>query len=184
MMLTPRFGSSGLRKRRFLIERVDLANDLRNEPARPAVVDSGAIIVLPKDEVPIDELLPLTHLPFEDRPKIGRIADDIGREEEKKIRLSTRLFGLSEERTEDGDIAKDGDLRLARRLRIAHQPADDNGLLIAHHHLGRRDAAVDRDDSERTLGCSALRDLLFDLAPELIGVVDNWRHAERRADVP
>src|SRR5690606_34257703 len=91
---------------------------------------------------------------------------------------------LPEQDAQQRDVAQDGDLGLTERDGVSHQPADDDRLRIAHHELRLGVALADGAYAEGALGLGdGFGDLLGDLQPDLLGVVDVWGDRDGRADV-
>ena len=55
---------------------------------------------------------------------------------EQQVLLDLVLARAAEQRAEQRDVAEHGHLAVGPRDLVAHQAADDHGLLIAHHELG------------------------------------------------
>ena len=162
---------------------VDLVDDLRNQTPRSGVVDVRLELVFAEHEVPVDHLLTLLHLALEDLSQVARVADDVRRENEQQVRLALGLARLAEQSAQDRDVAEDRNLVFLVLNRVAHQTADDDRLLVAHHDLGSRGAAVDRDHAQGAGRRALLGDLLFDLEADLVVRVDVWRDSNGGADV-
>src|SRR5690606_24838311 len=128
-------------------------------------------------------LLALADLALEDPPEMRLIPDQVGRQDAQEVRLALRPFGTPKQRAEQREVPEDRDLLARGRVLVAHEPADDDRLLILDDDGGVRLTLGDGHRAERADRRAGSAALLLDLEPNLVRLVDVRRDLDLVADV-
>src|SRR6266536_6113379 len=113
-----------------------------------------------------------------------RIAgDDMRSDEQEQLTLNVRALRGAEQEPEQRQILEERNARARAILLPVHQPADHDGLAVAHEQMGRR---LTRADDRRTELHLARRvaDLLAELKVDVAVVVDRGRQGQLGPHVP
>ena len=156
--------------------------DFFEEPVFFVIIDASDVVeVLVSKEG--HELVVFGLFTLADFVEVGAALDDVGGQHEQEILFLNGLFGRPEEVAQHGNIAEQRDFGDGFGFGIAHESAQDDGLLIGHDddgfevtHPGGRAAQVG------TAGFD-LFDFFLDVEPDGTAFVDLRLDREGEGDV-